>query len=176
MMTKSAIRKTLSIAALAALLAGCSTGQGAPAANTAVLEQPTTAAAVVETPVKPNPATSGYQLTVLEVSDPAQPLDGFKIDAESRLVAVKLALNVSKAPEKMAVDIAYATLKDDGDIEYVATAQAVKDELALGEIGDGENATGWIAFMVPKDAILTAAIYRVGLSDVVELSADLLKR
>ncbi len=171
--------RSLCMGALSAvMLAACGNAGGGTSSQATVGQS---ASAPTEAPVATNPVEplsdsagrNGYAMKKLAVQDPATPIDGYSLDAESRLVAVQVELSVTTAEEKMSVDSVYATVTGDDQTEYPAATQAVKDELAVSEIGKGGKVTGWIAFSVPKDAKLKTIIYRVGLAEVVVLAANL---
>lgn len=160
--------------ALTLLLAACgSEGEGGGLNESRPTRTPAPTTISPEELAKRSAESDGYAMKALAVQDPAAPIDGYTIDGESRLVAVQVELSVSTAEEKMAVDTTYATVTDESQIDYTAVSQAIKDELAIGEIGKGEKATGWIAFSVPKDAKLKSITYRIGLISVVALTTDL---
>ncbi len=171
--------RSLCIGALGAvLLTACGgTGGGASTQPTADQSAPAPTAVPASTnpaePLSDSASGNGYAMKKLAVQDPAMPIDGFTLDSESRLVAVQVELSVSTAAEKMSIDSVYATVTGEDQTEYPAAAQAVKDELAVADLGNGEKVTGWLAFSVPKDAKLKTITYRVGLAEVVVLSAKL---
>ncbi len=171
--------RSLCIGALGALLLTACGGTGGGASSQPTADQNAsspTAVPAATNPVEPSSdsaAGNGYAMKRLAVQDPATPIDGFTLDSGSRLVAVQVELSVSTAAEKMSIDSVYATVTGDDQTEYPAAALAVKDELAVSEIGNGEKVTGWLAFSVPKNAKLKTITYRVGLAEVVVLSAKL---
>jgi hypothetical protein len=161
--------------ALTLLLAACgsSEGEGGGLNETRPTRTPQATVISPEELAKQSAESSGYAMKVLAVQDPATPLAEYTLDGESRLVAVQVELTVTDSEEKMATDGTYATVTDDSQIDYTSVASAIKDELAVGEIGKGEKASGWIAFSVPKAAKLKTITYRIGLISVVALTVDL---
>ncbi len=173
-MLKRPFRSLCMGALCAALLAACgNAGGGAPVSQSTTAPTAVPAATLPVEVLTDSASRNGYAMKKLAVQDPATPIAGYSIDAESRLVAVQVEMSVTTAEEKMSVDSIYATVTGDDQTEYPAASQAVKDELAVSEIGKGQKVTGWFAFSVPKDAKLNTITYRVGLAEVVVLAATL---
>lgn len=117
--------------------------------------------------------SAGYALRALAVEDPAQPTATYQPQPDTRLVAVQVEFENVSSDDAMAIDVSNAIVTDDQGIDYSAVPGAREGEIAAGEIGKGEKASGWISFAVPKDARLKTITYRIGLISTIALTADL---
>jgi hypothetical protein len=158
----------------AGLLAACgSEGEGGGLSEERLPTVPPPTRISPEELAKQSAASAGYSLSALAVEDPAQPKSGFSVPADTRLVAVQVELANVSADDRMPIDISNAIVTDDNDVTYSAVSGARDGEIATGEVGKGEKATGWIVFTVPRDVNLKSITYRIGLISTIALEAEL---
>ncbi|MCX6019715.1 MAG: DUF4352 domain-containing protein [Chloroflexi bacterium] len=161
---------------LGLLLTACrSEGEGGGVSSRRATNTPIATTISPEELAKRSAESAGYSMKALAIKDPATPAAGFEVPKESRLVAVQVELSVVSTEEKMAVETTYANIADSNDVTYDGQTAAIADELKTSEIGKGEKATGWIAFLVPSDAKLKSITYRIGLISTIALTAELPK-
>jgi hypothetical protein len=165
------------LASMAVLAAGCSSEGEGGGLNEGPLPTPRTQQPTAISPeqlAQQSAESSGFALKVMAVEDPAQAAGGFTVDATSRLMAVQVELANVDSTDTLPVDVSNATVTDENGITYSAVADARDGQItAEADLKQGEKASGWMAFQVPKDAKLTSITYRVGLISVVAMTADL---
>ncbi len=96
---------------------------------------------------------NGYALTVLSVEDPATPGPLFPLLVNHKLVAAEVRIDNLSGPALL-VSPLYFTLVDADGFIYIPAIRARDGEIATGELAAGQNAQGWVAFLVPDGTSL----------------------
>ena len=171
--------RRLSIIALFASALVLLTACGGEAADDGPM--PTSASATarptIVSPEERNNQAAGagnYVLTAATLEDPAKPSATYKQKmANSRLIAVQVNFENAKGTAAMDVNPGNLKLIDSGGLIYEPYIGAHADEVKAAKLKQGEKATGWVAFEIPKDAKPAKVRYTVGLLTTVQLEADI---
>lgn len=174
-MNQSRLKSIFAAICVAGALTACGEGEGSGLDDrplpTPILPTPTRISP--EQLAQQSAESAGYALKALAIEDPAQAAAGFQLQPDTRLVAVQVELSNETSDDVMPVDLTNAVVADENDITYNAVAGAHDNELQPTELKKGERASGWIGFVVPKDAKLKTITYRIGLISTIALTADL---
>ena len=126
-----------------------------PPVNTPTVEMPadtpTVEAKSTETYLGDAVQDFGYTLTGVSVADPAVPGVLYKPETGKKLVAVEIIVsNISG--EVLKINPLNTNLLDNEGFVYQADLNGIEGQLGLIDLFPGEQARGWVSFILPENA------------------------
>lgn len=108
----------------------------------------------------------GYSLSAISLEDPAPPSIIYNLKQGYKLVAVEIVVG-NTSGDQITVNPLNAILVDAGGFLHAPKIEGRDGQIEVVDLTPGLKAKGWVAFMMPEDAVPTSIKYMVEpLSDI----------